>query len=303
MSARPTLITGAAGLLGLAVARLLSSRGDEIIAVDRVAQEDLEGIRIQQCDLTDLNRMHELTLGGIGAVIHCGAYSGPMVARDQPYSMVTVNVLGTANALEVARIHSADRFVFCSSANAYGAVESDEPVTEDALPHPPSLYAASKIASEQLITAYADQYGVSGLSLRLGWVYGPRRTTDCVIRTMLEGALEDRPVRMPFGADFFRQFIHVDDAARALVHALDAEAPAASVYNVTGDSYTTLEEVAAIVRRSFPDADISLADGPDPLDIRQTRFDTSAARRDLGFTPSVPLEDGIPAYADWLRAS
>jgi UDP-glucuronate 4-epimerase len=301
MQSRATLVTGAAGLLGLAVAKLLLARGEKVIAVDRVAHADLDGVTIQQCDITDVNRLHELAVGGIGAVVHCGAYSGPMVARDQPYSMVNVNVMGTANVLEIARIHEAERVVFCSSANAYGAVASTIAVTEDVLPRPSSLYAASKIASEQLVTAYAQQYGVAGVSLRFAWIYGPRRTTDCVIRTMIDGALDSRPVHLPFGADFFRQFIHVDDAARSVLSALDADVLPQSVYNITGGTRVTLGQVASTVAQVIPTADITLDDGPDPLDVDQSAFDIGAASRDLAFDPAIGLRVGIASYADWLR--
>jgi hypothetical protein len=91
---------------------------------------------------------------------------------------------GTANVLEVARVHKTTRFVYCSSTSAYGPTPP-EPVPEDVTMRPSTVYGASKVASEQLVRTYASQYCLNGTSLRLSWVYGPRRTTDCVIRTMI----------------------------------------------------------------------------------------------------------------------
>ncbi len=299
---KPVLVTGAAGLVGRKLARRLADRQRAFIALDRTASVTEDGIEIVGCDLGDVHRMYALTREGIDSVVHCGAFSGPMVARDTPHAMVQVNIVGTANMLELARVHEARRFVYCSSTSAYGVVRSAAPVTEDCLLQPASLYGASKVASEYITTSYAQQYGLSAASVRLSWVYGPGRTTDCVVRTMIEDALAARPTRMAFGSDFPRQFIHVDDAVDGLLQALDAESLPRTTYNVTGNTRVTLGELAQLVRRVFPTADIVLQQGPDPVDEFQEQFSIEAARRDLGYEPRVSLEQGIRSYAEWIEA-
>jgi len=298
-SDKPILVTGAGGLVGRQLVRRLSEQQRSVLAIDRFSSVTEEGIEIQECDLGDVHRLHAIAQQGIDSVVHCAAYSGPMVARDAPYSMVQVNIVGTANMLELARIHNARRFVYCSSTSAYGVTERP-PVMEDSTLRPASLYGASKVASEYITTAYANQYGLSAASIRLSWVYGPGRTTPCVIRTMIEDALAKRPTKMPFGSDFPRQFIYVDDAVDGLVKALDAPTLPRSTYNVTGNTQTTLEQVADFVRAVFTDAVIELQPGPDPVDEFQEKFSIEAARRDLGYEPRVALEQGIRAYANWI---
>lgn len=293
------LVTGAAGLVGGAVWRRLEAGGRRVLPVDR-SPRGVDAESIVTCDVNDIHGLHALAARRrIAGIVHCGAYSGAMVARDNPIAMVQVNIVGTANILELARIHHVANTVFCSSASVYGDT-GPGPVPLDAPLRPTSLYGASKVAAEQLVACYARQYGVGGVSLRLSWIYGPGRTTDCVIRTMIEDALERRPTRLPYGADFHRQFIHVDDAAEALIAALDRPHLAGRTYTVTGDSYVTLSEIADIVRRILPQADIELAKGKDPLDDRQERFDIAAASRDLQFSPSITLEQGIRGYLDWM---
>ena len=300
MSDSCILVTGAAGLLGNAVRVRLEASGQRVLPIDRLCQTE-EGRQVIPCDLSDVHRLHALAVENrITGIIHCGAHSGPMVARDNPFSMVQVNIIGTANVLEVARIHGA-RFVFCSSTSAYGNTPEGL-VPEDVPLVPTSVYGASKVAGEQLVSAYNRQYGVDGVSLRLSWVYGPRRTTDCIVRTMIEDALAGRPTRKAFGRDFHRQFIHVDDAARALVTAFQVPRLPRSTYNVTGGTYLTLAEVGETVRRILPQAEIELGEGPDPVDDMQHRFDVSAVERDLGFRPEIGLEQGVRAYADWLQS-
>ncbi|WP_345944759.1 NAD(P)-dependent oxidoreductase [Variovorax sp. dw_954] len=294
-------MTGAAGLVGRALVQKLAGLGRPVIALDREAQSIADGVDVQPCDLGDVHCLHALAKDGIDAVVHCGAYSGPMVARDSPYSMVQVNIVGTANMLELARVHAARRFVYCSSTSAYGTVtDGESSIEEDVLLRPGSLYGASKVASEYIVKAYAEQYGLSGVSVRLSWVYGPRRTTDCVIRTMIEDAQAQRPTRMAFGLDFPRQFIHVDDAVDGLLLALDAPQLRQHAYNITGDGRVALGEVARLVRVVHQNADIELKAGDDPVDEKQARFSIEAARRDLGYSPHVDLQQGIASYSAWL---
>lgn len=295
------LVTGGAGLIGNAVRRRLEAQGRKVVAIDLV-ERTRDGLPLVACDLNDIHRLHAIAAEyPLDAIVHCGAHSGPMVARDNPFSMVQVNVVGTANMLELARIYRLRRLVFCSSTSAYGDTP-EGPVPEDVPLRPTSVYGGSKAASEALLWTYWRQFGVDALAIRLSWVYGPGRTTDCVIRTMIEDALAGRPTRMGFGQDFHRQFIHVEDAVSALVLALDAAAPARRIYTATGDTYLTLGEIGEAVARVLPGADIALEPGPDPVDEVHRRFDISAIRRDLGYVPQFDLDTGIRSYADWIAA-
>lgn len=301
MKGETILVTGAAGFVGNAVRKLLEQRGSSVVALDQIAETE-PGVANIVCDLTDIHRLHALVgFQHIDGIVHCGALSGPMLARDNPHALVCVNVSGTANLLEIARIYRIQRFLYCSSAGAYGNTPSG-PVSEDVVLQPTNVYGATKAAGEQLASSYASQFGIDSVSLRFSWIYGPRRMTDCVIRTMIVDALNGRPTRMPFGGGFHRQFVNIDDAANAVVAAFDRRRLPRRNYTVTGGSYETLDEVASIVRRVLPNADIDLATGPDPGDDIQHRFDISAASRDFGYVPHVSLESGIRAYSDWLKA-
>ncbi len=302
MPAQPILVTGALGLVGHAARVALEAAGRPVLAVDRAAGT-VEGRPVVAGDVTAVHRLHALAreAGGFAGILHCGAFSGPMVARDDPSAIVAVNITGTANILELARIHGVRRVVFCSSVSACGHTPDGlDPVPEATPLHPTTVYGASKAAGEALVDGYAAQYGLDGLSLRLGWVYGPRRSTACTLREMLRHALAGRPFQMPFGADQHRQYVHVDDVARALVLALDARQPQQRAYTINGGTCVTLGEIAAIARRVVPGAVIDLAPGPDPEDDRQARFDLGAAARDLGFTARIGLEEGLAGYAAWL---
>jgi UDP-glucuronate 4-epimerase len=293
------LITGAAGFLGDAIRGELDRLGTPVLPLDRRSQA-ASGRKTIVCDLTDAHRLHALVHERpIDCIIHSGGVSGPMVARDDPHGIVRANVDGTANLLELARIHGIGRFIFCSSAGVYGATQGGPVVETDPL-RPRDTYSASKAAGEHLVAAYAHQFGLDAVSLRFSWIFGPRRATDCVIRTMILDALAGRPTRLPYGRGFPRQFVHVDDAVRAVLAALVRPALPGTAYTISGGSYVSLDEIGGLVRRVLGHADIEVADGPDPGDDYQHSFDISAASRDLGYVPRVTLEDGIRRYADWL---
>lgn len=292
------LVTGAAGLIGGAVGRALEARGDEVVAVDRSASED----RVHIADLGEVHRLYELT-EGVTAIVHCGAISGPMVAPHNPHLVVQSNIVGTANILELARVRKVRRVVFCSSVTAFGNTPKGlELVPEDVVLAPTSVYGASKVAGEELVNAYSLKHGIDGVSLRIGWVYGPGRTTDCAIRTMILDAQAGRKTRFPFGRDFYRQYVHIDDVSALLLAALDATGLRRRTFTATGGSYATLGEIAGVVKSVLPSADIEMAPGADPLDDVQARFDISAAERELGYRPRISLDSGIRSYADWLAA-
>lgn len=293
------LVTGAAGLVGKSVQLTLESAGYEVLAIDRVESSD--DSPVLRCDLTDVAGLRELARHHeLGAIVHCGAFSGPMVGADNPAEMVQVNIVGTANILELSRMTGQTRVVFCSSTSAYGPT-APGPVPEDVALKPSSVYGASKVASESLLNAYSQQFGVDAVSLRLSWIYGPKRKTDCIIRTMIIDALQGQQTLIPYGRNFPRQYIHITDATRAIINALLTSRLPRFNYNITGGTWVTLSQIANIVKEILPDADITLADGPDPLDDWQGQFDISAAARDLEYTPEIDLKKGIATYVEWLK--
>ncbi|MDQ1195058.1 NAD(P)-dependent oxidoreductase [Agrobacterium sp. SORGH_AS 787] len=305
MTTGSILITGASGLIGHQLLARLTKEGRRTIGIDVVAKPGHLPVTI--ADLGDVHRLHELAAReNVTSVIHCGAVSGPMVMIENPHRIIEINVGGTANVLELARVCRMKRFVFCSSTSAYGPTAEEDigeqGIPEDVCLRPSSVYASTKVACEQLLAGYRQQHALDAVAVRLCWVYGPGRTTDCVIRTMIEDAYAGRPTRLPYGGGFPRQFIHVDDAVDALLRAHDAASCPRPVYNATGRSFLTIGEIAETVRTVLPQANITVDHGPDPLDDFQHRFDISAIQGDLGFAPRFSLEDGIRSYSTWLQS-
>lgn len=289
------LVTGSSGFIGRHLVRVLGDSGVDVVA-DTYPSGDYIDITERQGIFDLFERCTP------DAVVHLAGVSGPMVSRRDPLSIIDVNISGTANLLEAARLHGTARFVFASSNAVYG--NNTDLLDELTTPcRPSTVYGATKVAGEQLLAAYARSYGLVGLALRISAVYGPGRTTHCIIGEFIKDALQDRPSQAQFGADFVRQYVYVDDAVRAIVGALGVD-PGVDCppVNVSGDVAGSAGEIADIVRALLPRARIEFGIGPDPEDSDlQGPFALTRAREVLGFRPRVSLPVGIARYIEHLK--
>lgn len=298
------LVTGANGVIGHALIRRLARAGRDVVAMDMVTPAPFgteRDIPLVLGDIRDGHRVHHAVRAhGVTSIAHCGAISGPMVGKSDPQMVLAINAIGTLNVLEAARQHGVGRLVFLSSINAYGDQPMDRPVTEAAPLLAREPYGASKIAGEAMLRAYRD-HGVDGIALRVGAVYGPRRTTTCLVRQILEDALSGRPSRFDFRADWKRQYVYVEDVVAAILLALDAPSSGQGVYNITGGVWLEVGAVAAAARRLLPGADIAFGTQEHPFDYRVGALDIAAAARDLGYRPAVSFDDGLVRYLEWIQ--
>ena len=298
------MVTGVEGMIGYAVAARLRDMGLTVVGTDhRLVEAPDLGVPLVKADLSDVHALYgTLAAHRCTAIVHCGAISGPMLARDDPAALMQTNVVGTLNVLEATRRLGLRRIVVCSSLMVYGpndgsALDEDSPLLAT------DTYGASKLAAEAMVRAYAADHGVDAVMARLAWVYGPRRQTACGIRRLLEDAIAGRATRFDSGSSAMRQYVHVEDVASALIALLQAPKGAARlVYNVSGGDYRPFPEVTDLVRDLFPSADIAMGDAPDPEDPPLGPLSIEAIGRDIGWRPAISLSTGLASYADWLRA-
>ncbi len=302
MSEAPILVTGISGLLGGAVARALHAAGRPVVGMDAAAVPGVPFPMLHH-DLPDPHRWHEVIVRhGIAAVIHAGGISGPMVMRDAPARICAINLQGLTDLLEAARIHRLQRVVWFSSVMAYGPKPDLQPVSEDAVLRPDTVYGATKAAGEALIGAFRAEHGVDAVALRVASCYGPGRITACVIRTLVEDGLAGRETRIKDDPAQTRQHIFVDDVVGAVLAALDAPALPQTAYNIAPGCTQSLDEILAGVRAAVPSARLvrdaaglswnTFALGPLSID---------AARRDLGFSPATSLAEGAARTRAWVE--
>jgi UDP-glucose 4-epimerase len=172
---------------------------------------------------------------------------------------------------------------------------------EDALPRPVSPYGVTKLAAEQLCHLYHVNHGVPAVSLRYFTVYGPRQRPDMGFSRFFDAAVRGTAVQQFGDGRQTRDFTFVSDAVTATVSAATGGAPG-GVYNIGGGSRVTLLDVFELIRRiTGRPLRIDLEEAQ-PGDMRDTFADTTRARTDLAFNPTVTLEEGLRAQYDWMIA-
>lgn len=293
----PVLVTGSGGLVGYGVAERLHRAGVDVLGVDlRPSAGPFPSVVGDAADLPSMRSLVE----GRPNVVHSGAVSGPMLMLDNPYGIAQANLGGAMGVFEACRQAGVRRMVWLSSIAVYGDQPTLAPIPEAAAANPQSFYGHTKAAGEILLRGYVARYGLPAVALRLSSVFGVRRQTACGLRAVIEAGLDGRPVTVAAEGSSFRQYIHVDDAARAVVLALEAPDPAQLVYNVTGGTYLTEAALARMLQDLVPGLAITEGEpawneghlGPLLID---------AARRDLAFEPRIALRDGLRDLVAELR--
>jgi UDP-glucuronate 4-epimerase len=308
------LVTGAAGFIGSHLSERLLAEGCEVIGVDCLTDYYDVALKLSnlahltphprfklvQDDLgaADLDRLLE----GVGAVFHQAGQPGVRAswgASFEPY--VRHNILATQALLEAARRKTAlRRFVFASSSSVYGDA-GELPARETTLPRPVSPYGVTKLAAEHLCLVYA-KLGVPAVSLRYFTVYGPRQRPDMAFNRFIHALIEGREISVHGDGEQTRDFTYVADIVDANVAAATAphEAVCGGVYNLGGGSRVTVNEMIALLERVTGRPGRVAHQPAPPGEARDTFADTSAARRDLGFSPQHSLEEGLRAEAAWI---
>jgi nucleoside-diphosphate-sugar epimerase len=306
------LVTGCAGFIGSTLCDRLLGDGADVIGLDcftdyypRDAKErNLAGAlaqprfrfveaRIQDADLAALlaDRTH---------VFHLAAQAGVRKSWGRDFSIYTVNnIEATQVLLEAAtRMTSLERLVYSSSSSVYGDRVA-MPMREDALPEPVSPYGVSKLAAEQLCYLYFANFNVPTVSLRYFTVYGPRQRPDMAFHKFLRAALRGEAIGVYGDGDQTRDFTFVSDAVNANVLAATRSVPG-RVYNIGGGSRVSVNDVLAMIERVTSRPPLVNVDAVQKGDMRHTYADTSRALADLGYAPTVGLEQGLAAEYQWL---
>jgi UDP-glucuronate 4-epimerase len=301
-SPKTVLVTGTSGFFGLPAAEALAAEGYRVIGLDLVRPDVPVSFETVVNDFSNLHVLYKLLIeNNVDTIVHVGGISGPMLARDDPFAICSANVIGTMNLLEAARVTGVERFVYCSSASAYGDTPPP-PVSDDPPLRAVDIYSASKGAGDLMLRAYRFQHGLDAISLRISNGYGPRRRTRCAVGIMIRNALDEVPTHLDWGKGYGRSYLYVADGVRAIVAAVKVERTPQWSYNITGSEFRMMEDIAAMVERQIPGAKITLEPGVDTLGYRREQLDISAAARDLGWRPDFTIERGIAAYTEFLKA-
>jgi dTDP-glucose 4,6-dehydratase len=312
------LVAGGAGFIGSHLCDALLARGDEVVCVDNY----LTGRKDNVAHLVGHDRFtlveHDVceplgpALDGVApapldAVLDLASPASPKDFLELPLEILAVGSTGTRNLLELARAHGA-RFFLASTSEVYGD-PLVHPQPETYLGNvssigPRSCYDEAKRFSEALTMAYHRRYGLAVRIVRIFNTYGPRMRPDDgrVVSNFLVQALRGEPITIYGDGSRTRSFCYVADEVRGLLALLDGDVT--GPVNVGNDGEFTLAELAALAKEvtASSSAIVHLALPPeregDPV---QRRPDLTLARTALGWSPAIPLRDGLARTADWFR--
>ena len=319
------LVTGANGFVGVNIVHALARKGANVLALAR-AEPDPETHRFlsgvaklvtwTQGDVRDREGLRDLVAEhGVERIVHSAAITPtPEVERDKTAAVIDVNLMGTVNVLEAARVANANRVVLVSSSGLFGSPANPRRVlNEDETAEADTLYTVCKEASEKVCRLYARLHKLSVVSGRLGTAYGPMerasrsRKNMSLIYQLAHHALAGDVVRVS-GSGRVRDFIHIGDAAKAFARLTLAPSLRWDRYNVAGEQVVTLRDVLQALKQLRPvfswrevddgeEADVAIAPGRERAPLSQERL-----RRDVAFEPRYDLNGGLRSYLDWLEA-
>jgi nucleoside-diphosphate-sugar epimerase len=308
------LVTGAAGFIGSHLTSALLDRGAEVVGLDcftdyyarslkeanlavnhhRQRFDFVEG-RIQDLDLRSL-------LSGATHVFHLAAQAGVRKSWGRDFRVYSDNNIDASQQLlEACVALPLQKFVYASSSSIYGDTVAI-PMRETARPQPVSPYGVTKLAAEQLCYLYHVNHGVPTSSLRYFTVYGPRQRPDMGFHRFISAAIAGDPITLYGDGEQTRDFTFVHDAVAATIAAGERGIPGRA-YNIGGGSRVSINQVLDIIGRvSGRSLDVR-REPAQKGDMRDTFADTSLARADLGFVPTVSLEEGLAAEYRWLSTT
>jgi UDP-glucose 4-epimerase len=306
-----TLVTGGAGFIGSNLVDALVARGDEVTIVDDLStgrRVNLDEALGAGAELIELDIRDAETLAARvaekqpQAIFHLAAQIDVRKSLEDPAFDAAINVGGTANVMEAARGAGAGRVIFVSTGGAiYGEGEGQQlPLDESTAIAPFSAYGQSKFAAEGYLSLYQRLYGISGLALRLGNVYGPRQDPlgEAGVIAIFCGLLHSggRPTVYGDGTQT-RDYIYVGDVVAAALAA--AGSAATGAVNIgTGRETSVLELAAALGRlggvESFEPKFAPARAG----EVQRISLDASRAERELDWQPSTSLDDGLRLTLD-----
>ena len=319
------LVTGSAGFIGYHVSQALLARGEEVLGVDnlnpyydpalkraRVERlQALPGFTFERADIAKRAAMTALARrerDRISGVVHLAAQAGVRHSLEAPFDYVQSNLVGHMVVLETCRheLPELRHLVYASSSSVYGGNRKIPFAVADRVDQPLSLYAATKRADELMSHCYSHLYRLPATGLRFFTVYGPWGRPDMAAFRFADAITAGEPITLYNQGEMERDFTYIDDVVAGVLAALDRP-PAADaevphrLYNLGNHRPVALRHFVRVLEQALGRrAEIRLAPLP-PGDVVRTAADIAASRRDLGFEPRTPIEEGLPRFAAWYR--
>jgi nucleoside-diphosphate-sugar epimerase len=256
-------------------------------------------------------------------VVNLAAQAGVRCSITNPDAYIESNILGFYQILEACRQYPVEHLVYASSSSVYGGSKKVPFSTEDRVDSPVSLYAATKKCDELLAHSYAKLYSIPSTGLRFFTVYGPAGRPDMFYYSAARRLCAGERIRIYNYGNCMRDFTYIDDIVEGIIRVMKGAPeqragedglpiPPYAVYNVGGGNPVNLLDFVSELQNSLVQAGLLPGNydfaahqelvGMQPGDVPLTWADSSALERDYGFTPRIPIQEGLRRFAEWYRA-
>ena len=327
------LVTGAAGFIGMHVARALLERGDEVVGIDNL--NDYYDVRLKYDRLTRLESYPNFTFKKIDIakrkamkklfeserfdyVFNSAAQAGVRYSIENPEAYIDSNLVGFGNILEGCRNTGVKHLVYASSSSVYGANTQMPFSVHDAVDHPISLYAATKKSNELMAHTYSHLYDLPTTGLRFFTVYGPYGRPDMSPSLFTDAIIKGKEINVFNNGEMMRDFTHVSDIVKGVVRCIDNIAisnvhydsdnpdPSTSnvpfrVYNIGNNKPVQLMDFIHTIEDAVGKKAKMNMMGMQAGDVVATYADIDSLYKAVGFKPVTPLNVGIDQFVCWYR--
>lgn len=312
------LVTGGAGFIGSnLIAKLLKDENNYVICIDNfdtfyspeIKQKNitpfLESPRFSfiKEDIRNLDALKKSIPETIDSIIHLAAKAGVRPSIENPSAYQEVNVLGTQNMLEIARLRNVKQFIFGSSSSVYGENPKVPWSENNKELMPISPYASTKFSGEMIGHVYSHLYGIRFIALRFFTVYGPGQRPDLAIHKFFKAILSDEAITMYGDGDTSRDYTFVDDITAGIISAMNYKNSLFEIINLGNNSPVSLKELIALVEKAAGKKALIKKMSLQPGDVSKTFADISKAKNLLGYEPKTSLETGLKKFYEWIKPS
>jgi len=325
------LLTGAAGFIGMHVARMLLDRGEDVMGIDNLNDyydpslkfarlrelAKYKNFKFAKVDLAENSALEKIFKEFLPQkVIHLAAQAGVRYSIKNPHVYIQSNIVGFCNILEGCRNHDVQHLVYASSSSVYGLNKKAPFSVNNAADHPVSLYAATKKANELMAHTYSHLYGLPTTGLRYFTVYGPWGRPDMALWLFTEAILNGAPINVYNNGLMRRDFTYVDDIAVGTLSVLDSNAAPMKgfdaliptlgssnapykIYNIGNNKPVSLLDFIFELEKSLGKTAIKNMLPMQPGDLIETYADIDSIVKDTGFRSGTSLNVGLPKWTDW----
>ena len=307
------LLTGGAGFIGSTLAEKLLNEGNHVTVIDNfsnfydpeIKEKNIipllkfSNFKLYRFDIIDKDSLfHNIDKHDV--IIHIAAKAGVRPSIVDPLGYEEVNVRGTINLLEFAKLHSIKQFIFASSSSVYGTNPNVPWIEDSQIDHIISPYAGTKRSCEIQGKIYSHLYDIRFIALRLFTVFGPKQRPDLAIHKFTKLILQNKAITLFGKGNTIRDYTYVDDIVSAFKSAINYTKSNFEIINIGNNKPISLIQLVGLLENTFEMKPKIVFEKEQPGDVPKTYADINKAKKLLGYEPQTSIKEGLEKFKRWV---